>query len=114
MATGSIRVEGTPYLIPDHPDGILLMADGDIYLAGNNTAGAVNYSGMVYGGAQCSALGNVTMFGQLLCANSAQPAGAIDWAPGNVVGGSFTLNFDCSGNVFNKRRVLYWYPRIGT
>jgi hypothetical protein len=28
--------------------------------------------------------------------------------------GNFTLTFDCSANVFNKRRVLYWYPRIGT
>jgi hypothetical protein len=114
LATGSIRVEGTPYLIPDHPDGILLMAQGDIYLAGNNTAGAINYNGMVYAGAQCSAQGNVTMFGQLVCANGAQPVGAIDWAPGNTVGGNFVLNFDCSGNVFNKRRILYWYPRIGT
>jgi hypothetical protein len=113
LATGSIRIDGTPYLVPAHPDGILAMAAGDIYLAGNNTAGAINYSGMVYAGAQCTALGNVTLVGQLVCANGAQPAGATEYTAVNEVGGSFTLNFDCSGNVFNKRRVLFWYPRIG-
>jgi hypothetical protein len=23
------------------------------------------------------------------------------------------LTYDCSSTVLNKRRVLYWYPRIG-
>jgi len=114
LATGSIRIEGTPYLKADHDEGILAMAGGDIYLAGNPAAGALSYQGMVYAGAQCAAQGNATMVGQLLCANGAQPIGAIDWAPGNIVGGNFVLTFDCSGNVFNKRRVLFWYPRIGT
>jgi hypothetical protein len=113
LATGSIRVEGTPYIQPDHADGILLMAGGDIYLAGNNTTGAMNYQGLVYAAAQCTALGNAKMFGQLLCANAAQPVGATEWTAGNSVTGNFSLNFDCSGNVFNKRRILFWYPRIG-
>jgi hypothetical protein len=113
LATGSIKIEGTPYIAADHDDGIMVMARGDIYLAGNATAGTTSYQGMAYAGAQCSAQGNVTMFGQLLCANGPQPAGAIDWASGHTVSGNFILNFDCSANVFNKRRVLYWYPRIG-
>ncbi len=113
LSTGSIKVDGTPYIIPDHPDGILLLAAGDIYLAGNTTAGITAFTGMVYAGAQCAVQGTVEMFGQLVCANGAQPAGAIEWAPGNLVAGNFKLNFDCSGNVFNKRRVLFWYPRIG-
>jgi hypothetical protein len=114
ISTKSIRVEGTPYIQPDHPDGILLLAGGDIYLAGNNTTGAFNYQGMVYAGAQCVGQGNVKVFGQMLCANGAQPAGAIEWAATNTISGNLSLNFDCSGNVFNKRRVLFWYPRIGT
>jgi hypothetical protein len=113
LASGSIRIEGQPYLMPDHDDGILVMAGGDVYLAGNPAAGAISYQGMAYAGAQCSAQGNATMNGQLVCANAAQPAGAIDWAPGNSVSGNFKLNFDCSGNVFNKRRILFWYPRLG-
>jgi hypothetical protein len=50
----------------------------------------------------------------MMCANGAQPAGAINWAAGNTITGNFSLTFDCSGNVFNKRRILFWYPRIGT
>jgi hypothetical protein len=114
LATKSIRVEGTPYLRPDHPDNIQFMAGGDLYVAGNNTTGVDNYQGLMYAAAQCAATGNAKAFGQLLCANGAQPAGAIDWAPGNAVSGNFSLAFDCSGNIFNKRRVLYWYPRVGT
>ena len=114
LSTKSIRIEGTPYIVPDHPDGILLMAGGDIYMAGNNTTGVNNYQGLVYAGAQCTALGNAKTFGQLLCANGAQPAGATEWTATNVITGNFSLTFDCSGNVFNKRRMLYWYPRVGT
>jgi hypothetical protein len=113
LATGSISVEGTPVIRPDHPDGILFMAAGDVRVAGQPTAGTSSYSGMVYAGAQCIGAGNATMFGQLLCANGAQPLGATELAAGNSLEGNFTINFDCSGNVFNKRRILYWYPRIG-
>jgi hypothetical protein len=112
LATGSISLAGNPYLRPDHDDGILLMAAGDVSVAGNPGSA---YSGLVYAGAQCDASGSATLSGQMLCANGAQPAGAAALAgPGNAVSGSFTLSFDCSGNVFNKRRVLYWYPRVGT
>jgi hypothetical protein len=114
LSSGSIKVEGTPYIQPDHADNILLMAAGDIYLAGNNTTGAMNYQGLVYAGAQCTALGNAKMFGNLWCANGAQPLGAAEHiGPGNSIGGNFSLTSDCSGHVFNKRRVLFWYPRIG-
>jgi hypothetical protein len=101
-------------MVANHPDGIQLMAAGDIYLAGNPASGSISYQGLIYAGAQCSAQGSATANGQMLCANGAQPAGAIDWAPTNNMTGSFRVNFDCSGNVFNKRRMLFWYPRIGT
>jgi len=113
LATGSISVAGTPYLVADHDDGILLLAAGDVSLAGNPAAGATSYQGMVYAGAQCVAAGNATMFGQLLCGNGSQPAGATELAAAHTVGGNFKITFDCSANVFNQRRVLYWYPRIG-
>ncbi len=89
------------------------MAGGDVRVAGNPSAGAYNYQGMIYAGAQCVAEGNATMFGQLLCANGPQPLGAIEHAVSHSMAGNFVLTFDCSSNVFNKRRVLYWYPRIG-
>jgi hypothetical protein len=68
---------------------------------------------MIYAAAQCVAAGNATMFGQLLCANGPHPLGAIEHAVSHSMSGNFVLTFDCSSNVFNKRRVLYWYPRIG-
>jgi hypothetical protein len=114
LATGSIAVSGTPVIVPDHPDGILFMAAGDVTIAGQPTAGVDSYSGMIYAGAQCSAAGNATMFGQLLCANGPQPAGAAELITAHSMSGNFVLTFDCSANVFNKRRVLYWYPRVGT
>jgi hypothetical protein len=113
IATGSIRIEGTPYMIADQDDGILALAGGDIYLAGNAAAGATSYSGLLYARAQCLATGNFTATGQILCANNANPVGSTEWTATHSISGNFTLNFDCSANVFNKRRVLYWYPRIG-
>jgi hypothetical protein len=100
-------------MVADHPDGILALAGGDLYVAGNAAAGAISYSGLLYARAQCLATGNFVAVGQMLCANNANPAGATEWAATHDISGNFTLRFDCSGNVFNKRRVLYWYPRIG-
>jgi hypothetical protein len=114
LASGSIKADGTPYIRPDHDDGILLLAGGDLSLAGNNTTGVDNYQGMIYAGAQCLAQGNAKAFGQVVCANGAQPAGATEYAVTSTFSGNFSLNFDCSANVFNKRRVLFWYPQIGT
>jgi hypothetical protein len=113
LASGSIEVTGTPFITAEHEDGMLFMAAGDVRVAGNPSAGAYNYQGMIYAGAQCVAAGNATMFGQLLCANGPQPLGAIEHAVSHSMSGNFVLTFDCSSNVFNKRRVLYWYPRIG-
>ena len=113
IATGSIRIEGTPYMRPDHDDGILALAGGDLYLAGNAAAGATSYSGLLYARAQCYARGNFTATGQVICANNAQPLGATEWTAAHDIAGNFTINYDCSANLFNKRRVLYWYPRIG-
>ena len=110
LATGSISLAGAPYLMPDHEDNILLLASGDVTVAGNPGSA---YSGLVYAGAQCGASGSATLSGQLLCANGAQPAGATALVAAHTVAGSFRINFDCSANVFNKRRLLYWYPRIG-
>ncbi len=113
IATGSVRIEGTPYIVADQADGILALAAGDLYLAGNAAAGATSYSGLLYARAQCLATGNFTATGQVLCANNAQPVGATEWTATHSISGNFVLNYDCSANVFNKRRVLYWYPRIG-
>jgi hypothetical protein len=113
LATGSITFEGTPYIRADHEDGILMMAGGDVAIAGNPAGGALSYQGMIYAGAQCKVSGQPRIFGQLLCANGPQPLNAQEIVLVHEMSGNFTLTFDCSSNVFNKRRILYWYPRIG-
>jgi hypothetical protein len=113
VATGSIEVSGNPFITPDHDDGILFLAGGDMSISGNPGAGADNFQGLIYAGAQCKTSGNPTIFGQLMCANGAQPAGSINIVSEHDFSGNFKLTFDCSANVFNKRRVLFWYPRIG-
>jgi hypothetical protein len=114
IATGSIEVSGNPFLVPEHDDGILFLAGGDLSLSGVPQAGANNFSGLMYAGAQCKTSGNFTVFGQLLCANGPQPLNAIDHGAVHNMSGNWIINFDCSGNVLNRRRVLFWYPRIGT
>jgi hypothetical protein len=114
IATGSIEVSGNPFMTAEHEDGIMFLAGGDVAISGNPGAGAENFQGMIYAAAQCKVSGNPEIFGQLLCANGAQPAGSINITTTHDMSGNFSLTFDCSANVFNKRRVLYWYPRIGT
>jgi hypothetical protein len=112
IATGSIEISGNPFLTPDHDDGILFLAGGDMSIQGNPGLGD-NFSGLVYAGAQCKMSGNFALRGQLMCANGAQPGGSVNHVSTHDMSGNWTLNFDCSANVFNKRRVLFWYPRIG-
>jgi hypothetical protein len=112
IATGSIDVSGDPFMKADHPDGILFMAGGDMSIQGNPGLGD-NFGGLVYAGAQCKTSGNFKLSGQLMCANGPQPAGSINHVTTHDMSGNWILNFDCSANVFNKRRVLFWYPRIG-
>ena len=114
VATGSIEVSGNPFLIADHDDEILFLAGGDLSISGNPAAGANNFQGLIYAGAQCKTSGNPVLFGQLMCANGAQPAGSVNIIANHEMSGNFTLTFDCSANVFNRRRVLFWYPQIGT
>jgi hypothetical protein len=113
IATGSIDVSGDPFLTADHDDGILFLAGGDISIQGNPGLGD-NFGGLVYAGAQCKTDGNFKLSGQLMCNNGPQPAGSIDHTATHVMSGNWIINYDCGANVFNKRRILFWYPRIGT
>jgi hypothetical protein len=113
IATGSIEVSGNPFLAADHDDGIMFLAGGDLSISGNPGVGGPNFQGLMYAGAQCKMSGNPDLFGQLMCNNGAQPAGSVNITSTHDMSGNFTLTFDCSANVFNKRRVLFWYPRIG-
>jgi hypothetical protein len=113
IATGSIEISGNPYMTADHDDGIMLLGGGDVSISGNPSAGSLSYQGLIYAGAQCKVSGNPALFGQLMCANGPQPFGSVNIVSAHDMSGNFELTFDCSANVFNRRRVLFWYPRIG-
>ena len=92
--------------------GIMFLAGGDVSISGNPLAGS-GFEGLVYAGAQCKLSGNPSIYGNIACANGPQPAGSTNITSTHDVSGNFTLRFDCSATVFNKRRVLTWYPKVG-
>jgi hypothetical protein len=114
VSTGSIEISGNPYMMASHPDNIQFLAGGDLKISGNPSVGATNFSGLLYAGSQCMVNGNPTLGGQLLCDNKADPSGSVNAVSENKINGNPTIMFDCDANVFNKRRVLFWYQRLGT
>lgn len=97
LTTGSIEVSGNSYLMSAHPDSILMIAEGDLKLNGNATAGYDTFEGLVYGGAQCEINGNPVLHGQLLCKNNADPAGSLDIVQENKLNGNMKLTYMCGG-----------------
>ena len=97
LTTGSILMNGNPYLRSAHPDSILMIADGDLKLAGDPIAGYGTFGGLIYGGAQCEMNGNPVLHGQLLCKNNADPAGSLDIVQVNKINGNMKLTYMCGG-----------------
>ncbi len=97
LTTGSILMNGNPYLMSAHPDSILMIADGDLKLNGNPTGGFDSFEGLVYGGAQCEMNGDPVLHGQLLCKNNADPAGSLDIVQVNKINGNMKLTYMCGG-----------------
>ena len=97
LTTGSIEVSGNSYLMPAHPDSILMIADGDLKLNGNPTGGYDTFEGLIYGGAQCEVGGNPVFHGQLLCKNNADPTGIRDIVQENKLNGNMKLTYMCGG-----------------
>jgi hypothetical protein len=108
IASGSIKISAKPMIKAAHPDGILLMAGGDLDLQGDWGG-----EGMLYAGGQCYIPAHPIINGQLICKNKSPHPGA-NWVPANLISGDAEITFDCSTNGFNKRRILSWYPRVGT
>ncbi|UCC48440.1 MAG: hypothetical protein JSV41_13420 [Gemmatimonadota bacterium] len=113
IATGSVKVTGTPRLTPDHPEGILILAGGDVEIGGNASGMTPNYSGLVYAGSQCQVHGNPSVGGHILCHDAPNPASSTDLVSENKVNGNPTVTYDCSGV---RRRTLvssWWESRTG-
>jgi hypothetical protein len=107
IASGSIKVSAKPMMKAAHPDGFLLLAGGDIDIQGDFEG-----EGVIFGGGQCYLSAKPVITGQLICKNKSPHPGS-NWVPANLISGDATIIFDCSTNGFNKRRALFWYPRVG-
>lgn len=115
----SVKVSGSPVMESIDPNGGLIIAEGDVSIAGTPGAG-FNYTGMIYAGAQCELLGNAKISGQVLCKDNTQPTGSnnyVNTSNTDVVGevsGSPEITFNCSGSVLSKRRISSWVQKLGT
>jgi Tfp pilus assembly protein PilX len=114
--TGSVDVGGNPKIVrADSARNILLVAAGDVQMSGTSSGGGASLGGLIYAGAQCSAMGTTAINGQLVCKNGSNPTGSNALVSSSQVGGNTIITFDCSGSsILGNRRVLYWYPRIGS
>ena len=126
IATGSVSVTGTPYLAPATTDSVLIVAGGDVNLAGNSSGTAANYEGLIYAENQCLVSGSPIMAAQILCKNKAPtlvsaamtatgaPFSAFtvrEWTATTSIGGSATIQYRCGGNLA-RRRVHSWVQRV--
>lgn len=107
IATGSIQINSKPFIQAAHPDGILLLAGGDLDLQGDWGG-----EGLLYAGGHCYVSSKPTINGQLVCKSKPDPAGAIDRTDQNLISGDARITFGCSG-MFSRRRQLGWYQWIG-
>lgn len=115
FATGGIEVTGNPQIQHAHDDQFVFAAAGDISIGGNLTETTTpEYSGLIYAGAQCSISKNPVLGSQMICADGADPAGAIDYASTNTITGNPRFEFACTGTGVDYRRIVASYPRLGS
>jgi hypothetical protein len=114
IASGSIKVGGKKvWMEAAHPDGIVLMAGGDLDLQGE-----AGFKGLVYAGGQCYISDKPTVTGQFLCKNKQPHPGQnlFDrWgSTGMLISGDANFYFDCNSMLSSAFGVLAWYPTIGS
>lgn len=109
IATGSISISSKPFIKADHPDGILLLAGGDLDLQGDWGG-----RGLVYGHGHCYISSKPTIQGQLVCRSKEDPAGADDRTDNNLISGDAQITFTCNSELNEAWRIVAWYPAIGT
>ncbi len=98
IATGNVRLTGDSFIQPSDPDGIAILAGGDLWLTGSSGVSSDNFQGLLYANSQCEVSGSSTITGQIICANNPLPPGAPDITPtGTEFSGSITINFECTG-----------------
>ena len=113
-ATGGITATGNLVIEPHHDSGYLLMAKGDLKIAGNVSGASPDLtSGILYAGSQCNLSGNPHLAAQLSCADGPDPAGAANYAPSNSISGNVQFTYACPPVGSLTRRAIAWYQRFG-
>ncbi len=107
LAKGTVSLGGKSRIAPAHPDGLLIVAGGDISIGGQ--AGA-RYSGVVYTENQCAFGGSATVEALVLCYDAPD-----SWTPEvqdmldmNEVGNSTVVTYDCAGPRQRPRVTAWW------
>jgi hypothetical protein len=112
IATGSIRLARNLFFEAWHPDGIVLLAGGDLDIQAN--AGLI---GRVMCGSQLNITGSPVIQGTVSCADRSNPAGSQDLVTANRISGNPRIVYPCpagAGVASGVTEFLSWYPVIGT
>lgn len=96
LSAASIDVGGNPYITGVHPEGILLMAGGDIRISGNPTGSNANYEGLIYADAQCRLTGTPIINGMFVCRDAPNPAGSLNLAMTTAIAGDVVIRYNCN------------------
>ncbi len=113
IATGSIKMAKKLWFEAYQPDGIVLLAGGDLDIQAE-----AGLKGRVMCGSQLYISDKPLFEGTVTCANRANPAGSQNWVPANLISGDAKIIYPCpasggsGGSGITER--LSWYPVIGT
>ncbi len=102
LTTMAITIPGDPYLAPAHPDGWLIVAEGDVKLNGSPASGEDNFEGVIFGAAQCEISGTPNIHGQIICRDDPDPFGSQDWVSETKISGDLRLKYDCDPDSFSS------------
>ena len=111
VATGSVQVSGTPYMVPATGDSISIVSGGDVWVSGNPVAGATSFEGLIYANAQCYVSGQPNIRGQVLCKDNPTGTGNTDFIATTTITGSATITYGCGG-IHARRRIYSWLQRV--
>ena len=90
----AITVPGNPFMVGSHPDGLLLMAGGDVKINGNPSGGAFNFEGLIYADSQCEVSGAPRFFGLLICRDAPNPPDSEHWVSENKLNGDMEITYN--------------------
>lgn len=97
LSTGSVEIGGNPKIAASHPEGLLVVAEGDIKVSGIASGVTPNFQGLLYAGSQCKINGTPAVEGYVLCADDPDPLGALNLTDDNIVNGDARITYDCTG-----------------